>query len=891
MTGAVKINLQFMKWELLIAALLLLIAVFIARGKGIKRAVAFLTVTFFLLGISFVTKYMTYLAFDDPAKAVRLGVAWGPTVAFAIALVWSTLFGVWRGFRKSAILALHAVCAAAVCLGLFFFFTRSAAFDRWLLKAINAILGDGGLQAKLNVSADCASLRQVLAEWIPARMNYGTEVSIILRENGAYLDTLVDMAFRVAFAYVSYLLYLFLVFVLYIVYHIAYSERKYKRRVQQKVCDNRIDKQYRPHRVAGGIVGLVRGVAGGILSLSMLGALFFMAADIGRNKAADLSFGNKNRDFAYSVYTAVEDYGEHGIFRFLNGMRGDDGSPYYLFAADLILSGRLRDDTINVNANVKFRKEIGAYVQFARQTTDLLLRYGGDDVRAAIEGKAGVSKKDAVLQVLKMPQFQWEFENLIDRFESQTYIVNFALSAANSLIGHIGDTRFASSLNEKTRGMLQVMFTPGYLSDKIPEERAMIESGETEGEQPYIGLPLLFQRSDAKVLYRMVSAALTAERGGTDATLAIARELITQSQGLSVFATDRAALLDPVYGRLYCYLANTYLAGDDDEITYRQVTKANVDWTRELQTLISVSEDGFALTETVRAGEGNALDKVLSVFDEQSPSYAENMAAYDRLAEKITRSKLIGQVLSTRYIKDKLRTAFSSVSENMYLPRSVVYENTASGKGELHQLLYGIRLLGRRDNRELLEKITADETDAGAREIFDLLGQATAGKDEYGSSLADYMVNSVYLRSLMSSVLLEKGGDSLYVPETALEREGNSVIPLVQKNTLAQLFEAFADEEARTLVLDFIESEDADVSAFVAHPALARVLDMGNVIIEGTVSRQLAGELEQNDKVTVPYALRLRENGLPPDGWLTVRGNAGELRKLVAGRGRTRHTG
>ncbi|MDE6398616.1 MAG: hypothetical protein K2L51_04785, partial [Clostridiales bacterium] len=651
MTGTVKINLQFMKWELLVAAFLLLIAVFIARGKGIKRAVAFVAVTFFLLAISFVSKYMTYLAFDDPAKAVRLGIAWGPTVCFAIALVWSALFGIWRGFRKSAILALHAVCAAAVWLGLFFYFTRSAAFDRWLLKVINAILGGGGLQAKLNVSADCTSIRQILAEWIPARMNYGTEVTIILRENGAYLNTLVDMAFRIAFAYVCYLLYLFLVFILYIVYHIAYSERKYKRRAQQKVRDNRNDKQYRPHRIAGGVVGLVRGIAGGIVSLSMLGALFFMAADIGRNKTADLSFGDEKRDFAYAVYSAVEDYGEHGIFRFLNSMRGNDGSPYYLFAADLILSGQLRDDTVNVNANVKFRKEIGAYVQFARQTTELLLRYGGDDVRAAIEGNGDVSKKDAVLEVLKMPQFQTEFENLIDRFESQTYIINFALNAANSLIRHIDDTRFASSMSEKTRGMLQVLFSPGYLSDKIPEERAMIESGETKGEQPYIGVPLLFRKSDAKILYRMVSAALTAERGGTDATLAIARELIAQSHGLSLFATERAELLNPVYCRLYCYLANTYLAGDDgEEVSYRALTKANVDWTAELNALLTVAEDGFALAETVRAGEGSALDKILSVFDEQSPSYAANTEAYDRLAEEISRSQLIGQVLSTGYV-------------------------------------------------------------------------------------------------------------------------------------------------------------------------------------------------------------------------------------------------
>lgn len=872
MTGALQINLQFMKWELIVAAFLLLIAVFIARGKGIKHAVVFSVITFLLLGSAFATKCMVYLALDDRQKAIEWGIAWIPTILFVSGLVVSTLFGVWRGLRKSALFLLHSVCAAAVCLGLFFFFTRSRAFDKLLLKIGDAVTG--GLADKLGVDAECTTLREVLAAWLPSRLNYGAEVAIVLRENGAYLLTVVDMVYRIAFAFVCYLLYLLIVFILYIVYHAAYSERKYKSKVEEKVRENQTDRPYRAHRIAGGAVGLARGFVAGVLSLSLLGSVLFMAADLGKNKSLDLSFSNNNMDFAFSVYDAADDYGEHGIFRFLNSLHGTDGSPYYLFAADLIFSGRLSDEVNAVNANVNFRKEIGAYTRFARRTAALLLEYGGDEMRAALDGTG--SKKDAVLHVMQMPQFQMEFEGLIDEFESQTYIINFALAAANSLIANIDDTRFASSMSETNRELMKVMFKAGYLSEKIPDEREMLAAGK-EGNQPYIGVSQVFTKNDAKVLYRMAASFLTKE----GSTLDLVRTLLPQIQELSMMSGARAAQLDPLYGRLYCFLANTYLAGDDDAgVRYESVAKANVSWVDEINALLTVAEDGFTLYDTVRAGEGSTLDKVLDIFDEEAPDYATNVAAYDSLAETVSSSKLIGKVLSTGYMRGKIGELFRSVSENVYIPSAVTYENTATQKGELYQLLYGMRLLGAKENREVLEKLTENDADPQIEDLFDLIARANTAQDDKGNTLAKYLIDSTYLRSLVSSLMLEQE-ESLYVPDTALEREGGHTVALVKKETLAQLFDALADGEVKQTVLDFLQNEDAEISTLVYSDALARVLDMGNGIIEGTLSLQLESELRDAEKVRVPYALRVTD-GVLPDGWLTRDANAGELRKLTA---------
>ncbi len=891
MIGAFQINLRFMKWELVIAAFLLLVAVFIACRKGVKRALVFLLITVAALALAFGVKCMVYLSADDPAAAVRLGVAWGPTVEFAYILFVYTLFGVWRGFRKSTLLLVHAVCAAAVCLGLFFFFTRSAAFDRFLLQTVNKVLGGGGLPAKLGVSEECATLREVFAEWIPSKLNFGTEVSIVLRENGAYLQTLADMAMRVVFAWVCYLLYLFIVFVLYIVYHAAYSERKYKRRKEIAVRENRTDSRYKKHALAGGIVGLVRGFAAGVLSLSLMGAVLFMVADVGKNKMRDLTFENENMDFAYSAIQALEEYGDHGIFRFLNGLRDGDDSPYYLFAADLIFSGRLQDDANNVSGNIKFRKEIAAYTKFARRTADLMWQYGNDDLRAMLSNKTVDNKKDAVLNVLQNAQFQTEFENLIDEFEAQTYLINFALAGVNSLLCHIDETRFASSMSERTRELMKVVFKAGHLSNVIPDERDQLASGKTQGAQPYINVGQVFNKEDAKVLFRMATAFLEADSGEQkDDTLALVRKLLPQMEQLSVLSDERADSLNGVYGRLYCYVANAYLSGGEENgVYYRDVVNAKVSWTQEIRSLVTVAEDGIDLYDAVKADQSESnMDKVLSLFDESAPDYAQKTEKYDRVAQTVSESKLLGQVLQTNYINGKLRGVFSSVSENMYMPANVTYENTAQSKGELHNLLYGFKLLGSAENRKLLQAVIDAGDDVALDDVFALLGGATEHADAFGQTLSDYMVNSAYLRSMISVVMIEKSGDALYVPDVALEQDVmHNAVPFIRKDTLAQMFEACKDAEARNAIRDFLQSEEqegstvADVATLIKNAAVANVLDMGNPIIEGSVALQLGQALQDNGKITVPRSLYV-DGGIVPDAWFT-RGNvAGELRRMVA---------
>ena len=867
-------NFGFVKWELVAFSVLLAIAAVLACKKRYKGALLFFVVTVSIVAEELLFRYLVVWGIANPSAAIQLAVAWGPTYLFVKILLCSTLFGVWRGFRKSAILAVQAVCAAGVCLGLFFFCTRSAQVDTLLLKTINACMGgESAFQQMLGVSEECASVRQVLAEYLPAQLGYGNELAIILRDNGAYLATLVDMGYRIVFALVCYIFYLFLVFLLYIFYHIVYPERRYKRKKNRQFADNQTRSTYRKHRLGGGLIGLTRGLAVGLISMSFIGSAFYVVAGgTGKGELKEYAFGDANYDFAYSAYRSIESYGAQGIFKLLNAMQGTDRSPYYLFAADLVFSGQLNDEYSGISEHIKFRKELGAYSGFARQTLQLLMQYGEAEIKPILLGQqGGAEAMNAIVGVMAKPQFQTEFEKLIDDFDAQTYVINLALSAVNSIVCNIDETSFVSSVNETNREMLKLLFKPGHLTSVIPDERAMLEAGET-ATQPYIGLNRVFNKNDVKVLYRMAVSLLRADYSGAEAALQLTTELLPQLEQLSILQTSRKQTFDPVLGRLYCFLANAYLTTDGAGVRYADIADANVSWVDEINRLVSVAENGIALYRKAAAVEGTAIEKLLSIFDEDKADYADNIKMYDDACAVITRSDLLGFVLSTDYMHKTVRDLFASVSDKMYIPDAIAYTDTTDAHGELYQFLYGMRLLCNKQNRAFLQAAVVGGQIEVA-DMLDMLAGAVENRDEQGNTLSDYMTESVLMRSLMSIAMIENAGDVLYVPQSVLERDAAAnLVNLIEKTTLKDLFGAFAKPSVRETVQDFIAGT-AEVGTVLKNEELLDVLMTGNGILEGTVSKALLSALDDSD-VVIPRALE------SVDGWISD-GAPGELYKIV----------
>lgn len=850
-TVAKVMDIILAHWEISLVAFIAFIILFIALFKGIKRGIRLLLWVVILAGIGLCGALAVVKAREDLARFISFCILWVPTILFVATVLISTLIGAKRGLRKSAIFLTHAVCAAGLCIGLYFFCISNRAVDEWLLKVVNHFMGGGeALQNKLGVGG--ATLREVFTEYLPTTLGYGSEWHILFSGNDAYVMTLVDVCYRIGFAFVFYLLYMLLVFLLYIVYHIFYSERKYRRKKNLAFAENKTDASYKKRRIGGGIIGFVRGFAAGLISLSFMGSAFYVVAGgTGDGKLADYRFGNKNTEFVYSIYRSVESYGTQGIFKVLNSLKDPDDTPYYLFAADLIFSGGLEDEKNDVSGNIKFREELGAYVGFARDTMDLLMRYGEEDLTPILEGEeSSPNAMNVILNVMKEPGFQVEFDNLIDNFDSKTYIINFSLSLADTVIANIDDISFTSTVNEDNKELLKVLFSEGHLSDVIPDERELKAAGKSE-VRPCFNLNHLLTKRDAQIAMKAVLAFLSKEN-----TLDLVKKQLPQIEQLSIFGTKRKDEMNPVLGRMYCYLENKFLGGEGyDGITYKEIKKANIAWGEEIRSLVSVSENLIALYENLGGGSVN-LDMLRSLFDEDHARYGENIGLYDGVCEVVSDSALLGKVLSSGYMMKQITNLLKGIG-NVYIPENVEFDNLYDGSGnlvshgEIYQFFYGLRLLGDKENKSLMDAALDSFKDMEFSDILDMLEEAFAAKDKFGNTLSEYFTDSVLLRSVISCVFIERGGEDLIVPTGSRERDlfGYSV-NLIRRDELKELFAELPRLNELVQPLLGEESDTDVVTQFIK----GRDLFALSGIISATVVNYIVTSEEFTDSLNIPVA-------------------------------------
>lgn len=889
------VEIAIAHWEISLLVLMAFTVLFIWLFKGVKGGIK-ATVAVLLIGaLLLVVELAVQLVGKGITETVAFAVAWVPTVLFLLIVIVAALVGIRRGLRKSLILAVQAFCAAGVCIGLYFFCISGDTVDGALLNLVNAIMGENGLQNALHVSAECDTLRECFAEFIPTLFSYGSEVELVLRENGAYLWTLADLVYRIGIAVILWLVYFLLVFLLYLVYAIFYPERKYKRKREAAFANGTVDCSYKRNRVGGGIVGFVRGLVVGLVTMSFIGSAFFMVAGgTGDGELADRDFHNDDTNFYYTIYRSVESYGAQGIFKVLNSMRDVEDSPYYLFAADLVFSGELDDDINDVHGNVSFRKEVGAYTGFAKDTASLLLKYGGQEIEDALQTGDSGHIMDVVVEVMKGPEFRAEFENLFDHFDSQTYVINFSLSMVGTVVAHLDDMSFASSLGESNVELLKVLFQRGYLSETIPDEKELREKLGAEVTddpllvQPYLSVNHLFDKRDAQTVLRVALSFLAGEYNDAE-PIDLIKEILPELEHLSILGTERKGEVNPVMGRLYCFLENTYLTEEGQSgVTHAEIKAQNISWVDELHALIKVTDDMFTLYDNVKSEDGNLMQTVLNVFDDANPAYEENLRLYDNICATVTDSAVLGKVLASGKMTGMLRDGISGIGENVYLPDKIVFENRYDGDGNLlshgetFHIFYGLRLLGDKQNKELFDLLFDSSQSVELTDLLDMLSEAIVRKDGLGISLADYLSESAVLRSVVSSVFIEQGGEILAVPYSSREKnaEGEAVNFIV-KDELKQVFDSLP--EIVELIKPFLDGgfEAGEVKELLDDETLRGLLDRGNGILEGTIASILVKQMNGNGLVVIPAALDTKDPA-NLDGWATdLTGRAGELRNLV----------
>lgn len=874
----------FSNWIIPVSVLIAVFMLFIVLFKGFKRGYKLLIFALIVEGLCFIGWIITKLSQKNVIEIIDFCIIWGPTVLFAVIILTSTLVNAKRGLRKSLVLLLHSVCAGGVCIGLYFVCIKIPAVDETTLNFINLLAGEDWLQTTLGVSADCNSLREVFAAYIPSAVSGNADWSILLSENAAYVYTVADTAYHLVFAVIFSVVYFLLVFILYLIYHMAYSERKYRREKNESFRNNETDRPYKKRHLGGGAVGLVRGAFAGILSLSFIGSVFFVVAGTGNGKFKEYDFSDDNADFAYHIYRSIESYGTQGIFKVLNEFTDTNDMPYYLFAADLILSGEVNDEENGITGSVSLLEELGAYTAFARDTFNLLMKYGEEDLLPVING-ATEGGFDAVLTVMKNPQFQTEFDNLINEFDSKTYIINFAGALATSIAANIDQMSFAQGIPETNKELIKIIFKKGYLSDAIPDERALIEKYRGEEAQgkdirPYLSAAQLVNKDDARIMLNLAFAFISEDAEERD-TLETVKTVIPQVQKLSMLGDNRKPQIDPVLGRIYCWIENKYLTAEDgDGITYKEIAAENIGWAKEIQILCGAAQDVINLYGNVYKEETEALDTMLSLFDKNGADYAENMKYYDGICSAAANSRILGKALSTSYFYNAVKNALLQVSDKIYIESDIVYENTCDkdgnviARGEMFNILYGLKALG--ENGELLKSLMETDNGTDISALIESISEAAAIKDGFGYTIPDYLTQSSLLRSVISAVMIEKSDDTLYIPSSSLDRDEYGLyVNLINKDELKLLLDntkVFAE-----FVAPFVEGNYLDtLDEFLENEEFTKLLDESR-IFEGTAANLLKIKLSNNPTVILPQ--KLKEN---TEYWVSGGLYTGEMRKLIA---------
>lgn len=808
-------------------------------------------------------------------------VWWVPTVLFVLTLLLSFIIGFNRGFRKSLILFINAFISLIICLTIFLIFVNIKETDTFLLNISNTILGNEyALQDFFGVSHSCESFREILIEAIPKNMNYFDGLSLILKDNGQYLSTLVDLSYRLVFGLLVYILYHIFLLIGYIIYLIFFKESKYKKRINKELIYGESMSGYHKRKLGGGFVGLSRGFVRGLFDLSFLGLFFFIiAGGIGDREETNIDLENDTMNYIVDAYDSIGSYGTNGIYKVLNMCKDPNDVPYYLFAADLVFQGKLEDPNRHINqTNIYFRNELSVYTKFSRDTAELLLKYGGSDIRNAI-----LYGTDNVWNILyplfTNEEFQKEFRVLINEFDMGTYFINLTMSLGVSFASHLSETSFNNALDPMVVELLSILFNPNYHCEIIPYEKNL----NSDIKLPILDSSIILTKQDFNILFEIFIDYMN-ELNNIDTEnpnyyafgISFVRKIIPHLTNLSILKTSNKDKLNPVYKRLYAYCENKFLYGRSDLSIEESISNSsryyinkeydNISWVEELNSLLYVCEDlSYLYEDLISQYITTPEEMITSIFGLFSDNVL-NKSRLERTISFLETSQILGEVLKTNYITYLIENSLCSVFNNYKLPPNISYSNKydENGKlieyGELHNLLSTLEaLVYDNSNVDLFLKFayTSDANDLliSIEELFNKLSN-----NQYkGKKIIDYAIDSTIFNSILTNAIYSislPNDNKIYSDEFILIQYSNGS-SIIEKNE----FKLFAPKLLD--VLDIIKNftNEYNEETFIELLENEKILDLfESTIIRGTVNNVGISYLkEMNDFIVIPEKIENNE--------------------------------
>ena len=806
-------------------------------------------------------------------------IMWVPSLLFIFIIATAIIWGMIRGFRKSLILAIQAAIIFIACIIIYITVVNIEQLDSKMYNNINHVLNSMGvndLPTILNIDANCNGLKDVIAQLIIKNVDYGTGFELVVKENGAYLATIVNIVYHILFAFLIYYLYLFLIFIMYIIYIIFYPERRYKRKRTNKYQKGLIDKPYSRHFLLGGVVGAIRGGVYGLIVMSFIGSLFFIiGGGVGERKYQDYedvdfkdqnSLNINNLNLYYEIYKNINSYGSNGIFKVLNLVKDKNDVPYYLYAADLVLQGGLSDEELGIEDNIYLRQEIGAYTEFASNTFNLLMKYGSSQIVDYINKQSDkASIYDVIIEIMKDDNFQTEFEALINDFDAQTYFINFGLSLLNSLVYHINDINVFSNIDPVVKDIITILFTS---DDGFKIYNLLNKNDVTNLVSTVLNLISL----DVKIDPNMDQTQTMVSK-----VVAYGDAVVEQICNLSVLNDqNKAQSFNRVLENLYNYFANTITLQTQPQTISTLALKATnlnssqINWIEELKSLLNVGLSSFKLADRVFS-----LGSIFTLFKDSNPNLQVDEVLYDEVLNGLGDSKLLAVVLSLSKVKTLLYDIVYDILPNATIPSNIEYANVYDDEGnlvsygEIYNLFSVIKTILKTDGGENLFKGLANLNEDTIKEVSLLLNEKV---DD--NLVIDELLKSKILRYSLSSLMLDTTLSNnlvltIYVPAKSTYLGDDDVI-LIKDDDLKKFVTSLPS------FIDIIKKDNTSVNSIVYDDQLLSIM-ADSCIIEGTISKLVLDTIKEQDAIDMPKSL------LDVENWLSNGNNNGEIIKLILG--------
>ena len=788
------------------------------------------------------------------AQILEYVVYYAPVALFLLFVFWGLIVGLIRGFRKSLILFIQALAAAGICVGIFYFLVNNASTDKWVYDISSKWVDYNKL---LETTTEYTCIKDVLVDAILKNQDYGTTFALMLEENGAYLDTLVNLAYRIVLFVVLLVVFFVLVFLFYLVYFFFYPERrkKAKCRARERLGNGN---GYHKHTFFGGLVGAFRGAIVGLVWLSFIGALFFIVAGgEGDNRPEDYpdyTFTDDSLNEAYSTYKVVGSYGSRGIFRILNTVKDQENVPFYLFAANMVLSGNLNVEESNIHTTVRFTKEIANYTSFANSTIKLILKYDKDkEIISAINSQDSNKLLDLMNKLMEDENFQQEYDQLIESFNAGTYFINFGLSFINSIVTHRNELKFTDDLDQQVIDLMDIIFDG--------EHKITVSSLLTEG--------------DARQLMKSVVSVLSVNTTIDETTseqrkaLLYSKVLIPEILKLSIFKDPtRKDTFNPLLEDLYNYLSTNVVLNSNVSSSNINLAKAElnlkqavdeakqtgIDWIAELSSFLDVSMDLIEIAETVIDDVSEPINLIFNIFpDDNEEIKNSNLTHFNNLIDGLSNSKLLDTVLSMTVIRDAIDNSLMALSSNIKLPSKINYANVydASGKvtsyGEIYVLLTALKELVLTENTKTIVNslVDGDFNASMIKTIAEVFLHETEGKED--ETILDLSLKSTVLNYIISGVFLgfadaEDTKIKIIVPSNLCNVDSEEIVT-IKKEELETLFTSLIG------ALDILK-EDNQVDFKKVVENVDNLAD--SQIIEASVVYLLVDMLKDVDAVSIP---------------------------------------